>query len=702
MRTRRTLTRIIYAFLGLVLLATLAVAGHGLAVGDLKATDLWASMVPVVLTVVTLVLTALQSGGRRAGGLGAAATEHASALARKVGEDWLEESRHRGLYAERRIAVRWRREPGSERSTRLSADLPDEGVLDQLTGAFARSARAGHLARLVVTGEPGAGKTALCVLLTLELAEREPVVPVLFQLSSWDPARSLAEWMTEELARNYPPLADEARGRDIAELLVRHRVLPVLDGLDEVSDPAAAVLRVQDELEGRSFVLTCRAEDFDALGPGPRLTETLLVRLQPLRADEAGGALESALGDGPQPLVAALAAQPDGPLARVLATPFMLSLAVALRGVLPAHLTSVTGPDAEDLIRRHLLGSFVERAYPRRPDRLRRGMPAARARAYLAFLARHVDRGTSRLAWWHVYRAVPGAGFALIATVNAAVGCSAVSVALFALFSRPWTGLWIGLGAALAGAMAVELVSPDDPRRAKPRLRSVRPPTAHALQRVLGFGAVGGLACAVIVLVLYGEPHYAVIGGLLSGSTFAAARHFSEPSDPMEAVTPVSLLRSDRATVLYALLLGAVPGAFTGAYLGASIKDGRRRPQLDDVTLIDHLPRGVEALLGAASGALLSATGLGLMAAGSSSWGRFLTARIWLALRGHTPWRLVAFLEDARDRGVLREVNGYYEFRHRLLQRHLAEPVPAAVPPARAVPRPGAAVPTGTSTGSPP
>ncbi|MFI1095407.1 NACHT domain-containing protein [Streptomyces sp. NPDC020917] len=678
MRTRRTLTRIVYTLLGVILLATVAVAVHGLTAGDLDATDLWASMIPVVLSVVTVVLTALQSGPRPVGGLDAAAAAHAPALARKVGEDWREESRRRGLYAERRIAVRWRREAGSERASRLSADLPDDGVLDQLTGAFARNAGAGHLSRLVVTGEPGAGKTALCVLLTLALAEREPVVPVLFPLSSWDPARSLTEWMTDELATNYPPLADESKGRRIAGLLVRHRVVPVLDGLDEVADPAAAVQRIQDELVGRSFVLTCRTDALGALGPEPRFTEALVVRLQPLSAGEAAGVLETALGDGPQPLVAALAERPDGPLAQVLATPFMVSLAVALRGMLPAGLMAATGADAEDRIRRHLLGSFVERAYPRSADPARGGVDAARARGYLAFLARNVDRGTSRLAWWHLQRAVPASVFMMVALVNAAVGCSAAAVAMFALFSRPWTGLWIGLGAALAGALAVELVPSDDPRRAKPRLRSVRPPTTHALLRVLGFGAVGGLACAVIVLVLYQGPHYAVIGGLLSGSTFAAARHFSEPSDPLEAVTPAGLLRSDRATVFYAWVLGAVPGAFTGAYLGASIKEGRRHPQLDGVTLIGHLPRAAEALLGAACGALLSATGLALMAAGSSSWGRFLIARAWLALRGRTPWRLMAFLEDARHREVLREANGYYEFRHKLLQRHLAEHPPAA------------------------
>lgn len=693
MRVRRALAAAVYTLLAAILVSTVVVAVRGLAQGELQPIDLWASLVPVVLTVATVVLTALQPGRGPRPPVEEEAAARAPALARKVAQDWQEESRHRGLYPERRMAVRWRRRPGWERASLLSAELPDEGVVDRLTGAFARHAQAGHLSRLMVTGEPGAGKTALCLLLTLELAGRGPLVPVLFSLSSWDPRRSLTEWMTDELAVNYPLLADGGRGRKVAGQLVRHHVLPVLDGLDEVADPSAALRRVDDELVGRSFVLTCRSDTYAGLGAGWLLTDALAVDLLPLRADEAREVLEGAAGPEGRPLVRALAARPDGPVARALATPFMLSLAVALGGSLPGHLLADAAPDAEDRVRRHLLGTFVHRAYPRDPDPGRHGFGAEQARRHLAFLARQVDAGTHRLAWWHLHRAVPRAVFLAVAAVNAALGCSAAAVALFSLFGRPLLGLWIGLCAAVVGALVVELVPQDDPRRAKPRLRSVRPPTSHALQRVLGFGAVGGAACAVIVGFLYDRPQYAVIGGVLSGSTFAAARHFSEPSDPMEAVTPLSLLRSDRAAVRYAFLLGAVAGACTGAYLGASIKAGRRTPQLDGVSLIAALPTGVETLLGAAAGALLSATGLGLMALGSSAWGRFLSARAWLALRGRLPWRLLAFVEDARERGVLRQVNGYYEFRHRLLQRHLAEEQAAA---------PGVAAPGGPGPHPPP
>ena len=39
---------------------------------------------------------------------------------------------------------------------------------------------------------------------------------------------------------------------------------------------------------------------------------------------------------------------------------------------------------------------------------------------------------------------------------------------------------------------------------------------------------------------------------------------------------------------------------------------------------------------------------------------------------GGLPWRLLAFLEDAHRRGVLRRSGAYYRFRHAELQEYLA------------------------------
>jgi len=204
----------------------------------------------------------------------------------------------------------------------------------------------------------------------------------------------------------------------------------------------------------------------------------------------------------------------------------------------------------------------------------------------------------------------------------------------------------------------------------------VRAPAPYELARTLAFGFMGGAALAVMAWALYGPVRYAVIGGVLSAFTFAAARYVSQPNDPLKVVTPGGLLRADRAAAFYSWPAGAIPGALTGFYLGYSFQAGHR-PAFDSLTILRYQPLAL-ALIGAAAGSVLSAAGLGLMATGWSSSGRFLSARIWLALRGSLPFEIMRFLQDAYKHGVLRQVNGYYEFRHQILQHYLAEPSPDA------------------------
>ncbi|WP_203227476.1 hypothetical protein [Streptomyces aurantiacus] len=56
----------------------------------------------------------------------------------------------------------------------------------------------------------------------------------------------------------------------------------------------------------------------------------------------------------------------------------------------------------------------------------------------------------------------------------------------------------------------------------------------------------------------------------------------------------------------------------------------------------------------------------------ASTWGWYLLSRTWLALRGDLPWRLMRFLDDAHQRGVLRQAGAVYQFRHARLQDRLA------------------------------
>ncbi|WP_328549506.1 MULTISPECIES: NACHT domain-containing protein [unclassified Streptomyces] len=102
--------------------------------------------------------------------------------------------------------------------------------------------------RLLILGEPGAGKTMLLVRLLLGLLQSREAgspVPVIFPLASWDPdRRELDTWLAERLATDYPGLAAPApapaaggpgqvtsRAR---ALLDQRLIIPLLDGLDEL------------------------------------------------------------------------------------------------------------------------------------------------------------------------------------------------------------------------------------------------------------------------------------------------------------------------------------------------------------------------------------------------------------------------------------------------------------------------------------
>ncbi|MBJ6640624.1 NACHT domain-containing protein [Streptomyces sp. DHE7-1] len=93
--------------------------------------------------------------------------------------------------------------------------------------------------RVLITGDPGAGKTVLAIRLILDiLHDRKPEdpIPVLFSLAEWDTRMSLTGFVARMLERSY------GIRRDLAQALIEARkILPVLDGLDEMDKSDAAV-----------------------------------------------------------------------------------------------------------------------------------------------------------------------------------------------------------------------------------------------------------------------------------------------------------------------------------------------------------------------------------------------------------------------------------------------------------------------------
>jgi predicted NACHT family NTPase len=134
--------------------------------------------------------------------------------------------------------------------------------------------------RLVVLGEPGAGKTMLMVRLVLDLlADRAGggPVPFLASVASWDPKdQDLRGWLGGQLLIDHPvlakPLSADSRAPTRAEALLESRlIMPILDGLDEIPEKVRgpAIGRINEALRpGEHLVVTCRSKEYrDAVRP---------------------------------------------------------------------------------------------------------------------------------------------------------------------------------------------------------------------------------------------------------------------------------------------------------------------------------------------------------------------------------------------------------------------------------------------------
>nr|WP_052478738.1 helix-turn-helix transcriptional regulator [Kibdelosporangium sp. MJ126-NF4]CEL20366.1 hypothetical protein [Kibdelosporangium sp. MJ126-NF4]CTQ97591.1 putative membrane protein [Kibdelosporangium sp. MJ126-NF4] len=127
------------------------------------------------------------------------------------------------------------------------------------------------------------------------------------------------------------------------------------------------------------------------------------------------------------------------------------------------------------------------------------------------------------------------------------------------------------------------------------------------------------------------------------GRTLFAFTAFLEAPMDMASASPTSLVSIARRTAaIQASLVGLVIGLAVGFAYGIGYGF-------------------VAAVVG----------GLGF-AAVMTTWGRWVLARCWLALTGRLPWALLAFLDDARQRGVLNQRGASYRFRHSRLQHRLA------------------------------
>lgn len=608
-------------------------------------------------------------------------------LARSLLHRWRAEADAWDMTDPEPLPVRW---TPSRRVATAGEYVPAGSGTDTIAGTFL-SLRPRR--RLVVLGTAGSGKTVLSVLLTLELLARrltrgedDVPVPLVLSLESWDTRRqSLADWLVDRLRQDHPGLPSVDGVHPARRLVLERRVLPVLDGLDEL--PGHRRAEVLDALNtglggAGDAVLVSRTGEYERLDQeGKGLRHATVIESLPLRPEEVADYLRRARPPGRAAawarLLETLHKEPSAPVARALTSPLMVWLvrrSYERHPANPGELADRERFPSRDAVEAHLLDRIVPAAFPPRPpnpDRLHppRTWDAERAHAWLSYLALLLSRREeSELAWWRLHAAPLPRLLAVPALLVTGILLSLVIKAGMSGYAEdsPLGDLSVTLDvtsgiicAALARSVTASWFGQrlTEPRRsANPLLfvHALRSLDRHArVGPVVRLAALaGGPALVVLLLCLYvfvtPDPVlvWLSVGGVLPILLMIV---YAAPADTADAATPDELLRGEQSALATTLTLVApLIGVGAGAFFS-----------LD----------GGSGGWGAAVGAWAGASAMLVLL---SPWSRWILAKCSLAATGRVPWPLMRFLRDARTAGLLQLSGGNYRFRNRRLQDHLA------------------------------
>jgi transcriptional regulator with XRE-family HTH domain len=623
--------------------------------------------------------------------------EVADQLADVLQGRWQREVEQRGAHNPFPLPVRWEPVPEHLADhwdnvcrvppTVTSGPLDLAGDLTEIAEVYRRVPSG----RLVVLGRAGSGKTILTLRFVLDYlrtrTSADPV-PVIFSLGAWDPtAATLRDWLIDRLLRDHPDLVAGAPGGSTlaAALVEAGAVLPVLDGFDEIPDGLHRA--ALDALNGTSLplLLTSRPDEYGkAVEASDVLTWAAGIWLADLTPTDLADYLRRASRTTSwHPVLTELRDHTEKPactnLIAVLSTPLMVVLARTIysgnRGQDPAALLDTTRFPTPEALEDHLLGSFVPTVYRPHSAGVRRpGWTPDRVQRWLGYLAHNLDRlGSPDLAWWQLGNSLSRAsrilGVILASAIATAIFDWLVFLPLDVINSDPFglgvldgllIGPVVGLGFGLVyGLMIVYGGVVFEPSRVQLRLlgRNSQVPLVRTFTVRFGAGLLGGFVVglgygsvsAVVRGAVFGFPTSldllikialinmfvrGIIFGLAAGTVFGLTSVLEAPLDLNSATSPLTMLRTNRTTVIGQVLVLAPMFALAIAFGGALVVALLQGP-LGPLTwsLADGLTVGA---VGGLSGALSIALAF-------TSWGQWLVlSRFWLPLTGKLPWAVTA------------------------------------------------------------
>ena len=523
---------------------------------------------------------------------------------------------------------------------------------------------------LLILGKPGAGKTNLLLELTwmllarAEMDERTPM-PVVFHLSSWAGKRQPVKvWLVEELRARYGVRPKIGQGWIDAD-----QIIPLLDGLDEVSTEEARAVCVkeindyyqsQQENQGNCpLVVCCRSEEYVALiARSTRLLLRSIVSIQPLTDEQISAYLEPLEEQG---TVLKQALDKDPKLRELARQPLMLSVFThAYQGTRASEIPIGASPDK---MRDAIFARYVEQMLTRN-TKLKRWR-LEEVMHWLAFLAKSMQQEGQTLfsiedlqPGWLTKKQKAfyrwGARFTcmLLGAVLGQLSYMLLGAVLGQLSYAYWMSPLIG---ALCGLLFAELNPHISLHEVLLWWRMTT--GKEKVTTVEWWGPV------VIVVLEISITHW----------------HQSGPWIALEASLCCGLLPLLSIALLAGLNWGW-PLVFSRSH--------EQRDSRDRALRRDAVARIFFVLVGVGMGALdgiLSHAGLLVILFGALAGGWFfgisfilltlvehVSLRFWLWRSHCLPWKLVPFLDEMTNRLLFYKVDERYIFVHSLLRDHLA------------------------------
>jgi hypothetical protein len=585
----------------------------------------------------------------------------------------------------------------AEQVTWRSAVGDQSGSLGHIADFYAGSEAYPGLddGRLVILGEAGAGKTVLANKLLLDLINHllagdtspndEWRVPVRLSLPAFDPgtdddqisaevvASRLDDWISGQLVKVFglpAPLAEA--------MVERGRILPVLDGLDEMDRGTGEAVRAAATVRAlnypaaggaRPFVVTCRNERYRQLittqaQPGQRetvLQDVAVIELQPLTPERVAAYLTTRFPDPAdraqiqprwQPVLDRLKTEPYGPLAAALSLPLRLFMALTTyyqRDTHPAKLCELPA----DAIHQHLFESFIPAVTGQHPRHGGGYYSETAVTRWLTTLADYLrvcqtrEGGSGSDIYLHELWSAAGnrtpryAAAALHTLLTLIAGFTAAWLLYdpARVMGQPWRSLVLG---AVTLLVPLTFLSAGGGPVSLKRINLSQLRTSRGRSRI-AVSFIGGFVFGIgIMLAPPSDPAGAVNVGL--GMGIITSLYFTATSRPAAISRPHQLVTQGLAHDL-TILLGC--GLGFGFMMGFTFGP-------------------VAGFFGGAAG-----LAIGSFLLADSPWLRYFVATRILARRCQLPPRPGLFLDWAYAAGLLRLAGIAIQFRHRDLQDQL-------------------------------